>query len=198
VDDHQGPVPPAQQTPWDVRRRYARDVTVVGRRETRRRKYLSLGIGELAAAAVFAAVLPRLVGQADQRALWCALIPLLVVLVQAGSYWLLSRAWVDRAPMPATLAMVYRGFRSADALLLTAGLVGVLLWSPEGSRSMLVVWAIWLFGAVEYVNYFVVRLAYPVGGWSRSVRQWRAPRLIQDLRTSGRAHPGPAAGSPPA
>ncbi|MFW2242373.1 hypothetical protein ACVH9Z_23805 [Rhodococcus opacus] len=59
------------------------------RRETLRRKYLSLGTGELAAAAVFAAVsvvavMPRVEIRQDSAALWSALIPLLVLLVQAG------------------------------------------------------------------------------------------------------------------
>lgn len=58
------------------------------RRETLRRKYLSLGTGELAAA-VFAAVsvvavMPRVEIRQDSAALWSALIPLLVLLVQAG------------------------------------------------------------------------------------------------------------------
>ncbi len=170
-------------------------MTDAGRREVRRRKYLSLGVGELAAAVVFAVVLPRLVGDDDRRALRCALIPLLVVLVQAGSYWLLARGWVGRRSMPASLATVYRGFRWADALLLIGGLVGVLLWLPAGGRSVVVVGAIWVFGLVEYVNYFVVRLAYPsadghavcVGGvlpsWSRTCG--RRPR-----------HPRPDAASP--
>jgi hypothetical protein len=36
--------------------------------------------------------------------------------------------------MPASLATVYRGFRWADALLLSGGLVGLLLWLPAGGR----------------------------------------------------------------
>jgi len=173
-------------------------MTDAGRREVRRRKYLSLGVGELAAAAVFAAVLPRLVGPEDRWAVWFALIPLLVVLLQAGGYWLLARAWVARRPMPASLATVYRAFRWADAMLLTGGLVGVLLWLPTDGRSLVLVGAIWVFGLVEYVNYFVVRLAYPVGRWLRSVRRWRAPQLVQDLRAARHSHPGPDAASPDA
>ena len=115
---------------WEAGR-YPHEMTDAGRREVRRRKYLSLGVGELAAAAVFAAVLPRLVGPEDRWAVWFALIPLLVVLLQAGGYWLLARAWVARRPMPASLATVYRAFRWADAMLLTGGLVGVLLWLPR-------------------------------------------------------------------
>ena len=171
-------------------------MTSAGRGAARRRKYLSLGAGELVAAAVFAAVLPRLVGPDDGRALWSALLPLLVLLTQAGAYWLLARRWVEQGPMPSLIATVYRGFRLADAVLLLAGLVGVLLWWPGSGWSMVVVLAIWLFGVVEYVNYFVVRLAYPVHGWSRSVRQWRSPRLVQDLRGVRWVPSGPDAGSP--
>jgi hypothetical protein len=171
-------------------------MTDAGRRQVRRRKYLSLGVGELVAAAVLAAVLPRLVGPGDRWALWFALIPLLVVLVQAGSYWLLARGWVGRGSMPASLATVYRAFRWADVVLLIGGLAGLLLSLPDGGRSMVVVLAIWVFGVVEYLNYFVVRLAYPVGGWARSVRQWRTPQMIKDLRTPRSAGSIPDAEQP--
>lgn len=147
-------------------------------------------MGELAAAAVFTVVavttvIPRL-NEEDQVALWSAIIPLLVILVQTGTYWLLARGWVEQGKMPAALAAVYRAFRVADPALLVAGLVGVLMWLPDRPGSVVTVVAIWLFGVVEYVNYFVVRLAYPVGRWLRSVGQWRTPRLVQDIRD---AHP---------
>jgi hypothetical protein len=154
-----------------------------------RRRYISLGTGELAAGAVFAAVavttvIPRLDDHEDQAALWSALIPLLVVLVQAGAYWLLARGWVERRPMPAALAALYRAFRVADAVLLVVGLVGVLVWLPGRPGAAVAVLATWLFAVVEYLNYFVVRLAYPVGRWLSTVGQWRTPRLVQDVRSA--------------
>ena len=59
-------------------------------RERLRRKYLSLGIGEFTAIAVFVigallAVMPRLSGS-EPLALWAALIPLCLILAQAGTY----------------------------------------------------------------------------------------------------------------
>lgn len=152
-----------------------------------RRRYVSLGMGELAAAAVFTVVavttvIPRLTDHEDQVALWSGIIPLLVILVQAGTYWLLARGWVEQGKMPAALAAVYRAFRVADPALLVASLVGVLMWLPDRPGSAVTVVAIWLFGVVEYVNYFVVRVAYPVGRWLRAVGQWRTPRLVQDMR----------------
>ena len=159
------------------------------RREVLRRRYLNLGIGELVAAAVFAVVAavfvaPRLPGTDDVRALWAALVPLLVVLVQAGVYWLGARAWVHHAVMPRPLALVYRLFRVVDVALLAAGLIGVVVWWPTGVGAALLVAAVWGFGVIEYVNYFVVRLAYPVGRWFTSVGQWRTPQLMRDVRAS--------------
>jgi hypothetical protein len=164
---------------------------VVDRREQLRSKYLRLGTGELTAAGLFAvlavtAVTPRLAGQDERAALWCALVPLIVVLVQAGAYWLLARSWVERAPMPRAVARLYRAFRSTDPVLLAAGLAGILLWLPGRSSILLLVVAVWAFGVVEYVNYFVVRLSYPVSRWISTVRQWRTPRLVVDLQTSVR------------
>jgi hypothetical protein len=156
------------------------------RRVALRRKYLSLGLGELVAAMVFtviAAVLvaPRFSDSSDAAALWSALIPLLIILVQAGAYWLAARRWVDLRPMPAAWARAFRVLRVADAAVLAAGLVGVIAWWPDSLGPALLVLAVWTFGVLEYVNYFVVRLAYPMGRWFRTVGQWRTPRLVQDF-----------------
>ncbi len=115
--------------------------------------------------------MPRMDDSHDHLALWWALTPLLVILVQAGIYWLLARTWVLLRPMPSTIARVYRALRAGDAVLLAAGLAGVVLWCPDSFGSALVVMAVWGFGAVEYINYFLVRLAYPVLRWFTAVRQ---------------------------
>jgi hypothetical protein len=156
------------------------------RRAALRRKYLSLGLGELVAALVFAVVAavliaPRFSAGSNAAALWSALIPLLIILVQAGAYWLAARRWVELRPMPPAWAGAYRVLRVADAAVLTAGLVGVITWWPDSLGPALLVLAVWTFGVLEYVNYFVVRLAYPMGQWFRTVGQWRTPRLVQDL-----------------
>lgn len=156
------------------------------RRQQLRRRYLSLGSGEWAAVAVFvllavATVAPRLPGPDDAWALGSALLPLLIILGQGGSYWLLARSWVGRAPMPRALVSLYRAFRLGNPLLLLLGLAGVLVWWPGHPVSSVVVAATWLFAVVEYLNYFVVRLAYPLTHWFSCVGQWRTPRLVHDL-----------------
>jgi len=156
------------------------------RRKELRRKYLELGTGELAAAAIFALVaivliLPGFDHPRDKAALCSALVPLLIILAQAGAYWLLARNWVGVQSMPARLASTYRAFRVTNVALLAAGLAGVLIWWPPHLGAALLVTATWGLGAVEYVNYFLVRLAYPVGRWATSVGQWRVPQLVKDL-----------------
>ena len=154
-----------------------------------RRRYLSLGLGELAAAAIFAAVavgvvMPRLEGPKDSAALWSALAPLLVILVQAGVYWLLARGWVEQAPMPARLAALYRVFRVLDVLLLAIALLGVVIWLPDHSGAAVGVVAVWAFGVAEYANYFVARLAYPLRRWPFEVGKLRRPQLVHDLHSA--------------
>ncbi|MEH0350630.1 hypothetical protein [Rhodococcus qingshengii] len=154
-----------------------------------RRRYLSLGLGELAAAGVFAAVavsvvMPRLEGPKDSAALWSALAPMLVVLVQAGVYWLLARGWVEQAPMPARLAALYRVFRVLDVLLLAIALLGVVIWLPDHSGAAVGVVAVWAFGVAEYANYFVARLAYPLQRWPFEVGKLRRPQLVHDLHSA--------------
>ena len=156
-------------------------------RERLRRRYLSLGLGELAAAIAFAVIAvttvgPRLSDQRSVVALWCALAPLLLVLVQAGVYWLAARSWVGEGAMPGPLATAYRVFRLVDVGSLAAGLVGVVWFWPAGPGAATLVAGVWFFGVVEYVNYFVVRLAYPATRWLRDVTSWRTPTLVRDLQ----------------
>ncbi|KGM14849.1 hypothetical protein N867_14915, partial [Actinotalea fermentans ATCC 43279 = JCM 9966 = DSM 3133] len=115
------------------------------------------------------------------RALWSAVVPLLVVLVQAGAYWLLARTYVGRAPMPTAAAAAFRACRVADVVVLAAGLAGVVVWWPGGVAGVLVA-GVWAFGVVEYVNYFAVRLSWPARTWLAGVRSRRVPRLVLDLR----------------
>lgn len=167
------------------------------RRADARARYQRLGTGELAAAAVFAAtaawaVAPRMSSPSDVAALWSALVPLLVVLVQGGSYWLLARRWVLVSTMPRPLARLFAVFRFTNRALLAVGLVGVLLWLPEHPAPMALVLGVWLFGMLEHVNYFVVRLSYPPRGWASQVARRRTPRLVRDVQaglgTSRDAH----------
>jgi hypothetical protein len=157
-------------------------------RERLRRKYRSLGVGELVAAAVFTLVAFRWLGLGADRAMsaavWSALTPLLVILIQAGAYWLLARAWVLRGEMPSGLARLYRAFLVVDLVLLVAGLVGVLVWRPADVLGAALILLIWLFGVIEFVNYFVMRLAYPLSRWFAEVGHRRTPRLMLDVRSS--------------
>lgn len=157
--------------------------------EARRRKYLSLGLGEISAAVTFLlvgwlAVTPRLGELTDKIALWAALMPLLFVLVAAGGYWLLARDWVGQSPMPFQIAVLFRVIEAMAAGLLLSSLVGILIWLPAGVGWRLFVLAIWLFGVLEFVNYFVVRLAYPLGQWTSGIRQRRTPQLVLDMRAA--------------
>lgn len=151
-----------------------------------RRTYLRLGLGETAAAAVFCgamlcAVAPRLGSGSGRAAVWAALVPLIVVLAQAGLYWLLARSWIGRGAMPPALRRLYRCFRVVDAVLLAAGLAMVVVLRPSVGAFVFAL-LIWTFGLAEYVNYFFVRLSYPAGRWFSEVGRRRTPRLAKDLR----------------
>ncbi len=150
-------------------------------------KYLSLGVGECAAVLVFAIAAARLFGNPlENLALWSALLPLLVILLQSGTYWLLARRWVLRSTMPTRTARTYGAFRVLDPVLLLAGLGGLITWFPTNPLAGALTIAVWTFGAVEYLNYFVVRLSYPVTTWLAGNVGRRTPRLILDIRTAER------------
>ena len=151
-----------------------------------RRRYLSLGVGELVAAGVFlvAALNVVLPGWAstERPALWGGLAPLLIILVQAGVNWLAARSWTPRSTMPRALATTYRALRVANVALLAAGLVLVVRHWPSSPGHAALAIGVWAFAVVEYVNYFLVRLSYPASRWLGTVTQWRTPRLVHDLR----------------
>jgi hypothetical protein len=151
-----------------------------------RRTYLSLGLGELAAVVVFVVAQPVVaarLGDAGGRALWWAMAPLLVVLLQGSAYWLAARGWLPgsgRPGMPRGLALVYRAFRLLDPVLLAVCLAGLLLTGVDGG-ALVVCLLVWAFGALEYVNYFVVRLSYPLAEWFVLVGRRRTPALVRDV-----------------
>ena len=156
-----------------------------------RRRYLSLGVGELVAAAVFCliaalAIQPRLRGT-EPSVFWVAFLPLILLLVQAGAYWLLARTWVGDGSMPASLAAVYRACRVLDVMVLVGSLLWLIVNFPGRLAVGALVIAVWSFALVEYVNYFVVRLSYPLSQWASRVGEWRTPRLVVDLSRSPRA-----------
>ncbi len=159
------------------------------RRRVLRRTYLSLGTGELAAAALFSysavwVVSPRL--NDDQRALtfMAGVAPLVLVLSQAGAYWLLARGWVTVRPMPRRLARLYRVFQTLDVLVLVGAGAYIAVHLKTSGWAGALALGTWLFAIVEFANYYVVRLSYPWSAWLAQVGQWRTPRLIQDLRST--------------
>lgn len=162
------------------------------RRTSIKLRLVNLGIGELVAAAVFAFLAAPAVIRAGLPAapVWSALAPLLVVLVQAGVYWLV-RSRTNRLPTP--MAASYRVLRVLDAGLLALGVAGIALWWPAQPLAAVAVLAVWLFGVAEFANYFVVRLAYPPTQWLSQVGRRRTPRLMKDLalsRYAQRQHEG--------
>lgn len=149
-----------------------------------RRKYTSLGYGELASTVVFVFVSQRFATQDGNVALWSALVPLLLILVQGGSYWLLARRWVGKSSMPEHYASAFRAFQALDLVALAVGLAGVVIYFPSHAGTGWLIVGIWLFGLIEYINYFVLRLSYPIWSWLPSVRKRRLPQLVQDMRSA--------------
>ncbi|UFU05094.1 hypothetical protein [Ruania halotolerans] len=161
-------------------------------RDARRATYLRLGTGEWAATVAFTLaylMLRDTLAPGDQIALAAALVPLLLILMQAGSYWLLARRWVGVRVMPPGVAGMYRAFRLANPIVLAPGL-GVVIWGASTIGATVLIAGVWLFAVVEYLNYYVIRLAYPVAQWASLVRQRRTPQLMKDVRARGTAAGG--------
>ena len=157
---------------------------VTERRDYLRARYLSLGWGEATAAAVFAGVgawtIPDAFAPDAVQAIWWAMTPLLVVLVQASIYWLVARTWVGASVMPRAMARLYQAFAVANAVLVLIAAAMIATHWPAETADAVVVVLVWLFGVIEYTNYFVVRLAYRRRWWTH-VRERRRPQLMLDV-----------------
>lgn len=161
-----------------------RETAVAVRFGPLRKRLLSLGVGEIVAAAVFAAVpsnLAFVAADGAEAALWFAVAPLLSVLVQGGVYWLLARKHLP-ATIPPHFARIYRGLRVLDPIVILGCGIGVVATWPGPSLSAVLVVFVWLFAAAEYINYFHIRLAYPWSAWVGRVGRRSTPRLVRDLR----------------
>lgn len=164
----------------------AEEVSSRARRDRRRRQYLSLGLGELAAAAVFVGVALWHGAPLDtggRLAVLGAVGPLAVVLVAAGTYWLLARRWVGVGVMPLGLACAYLALGVLAVILLAAGLAAVVAGAPSLAWLVLLL-LVWAFGVVEVVNYALRRLAFPAHRWVAGVAQGRVPQLAADVRAA--------------
>jgi hypothetical protein len=53
----------------------------------------------------------------------------------------------------------------------------VLVWWPDHIGTAFIVMAGWVLGTLKYINYFVVRLAYPPRRWFIAVFKGRLPQL---------------------
>lgn len=89
-----------------------------------------------------------------------------------------------RDRMPHMPGRCFRGLRLFTPVVLITGLVGVIVNAPSGATATVVVALVWAFGVIEYVNYYLVRLAYPWRRWASEVSQWRAPTLVKDVRAA--------------
>lgn len=164
-------------------------VATEDRRAALRRRYLSLGIGELAAVVVLAfaaltVVVPRLGSDQAVASFLVAMVPLVLVLCQAGAYWLLARTWVEVRTMPTSLARVYRALQILDVVVLFAAGVYIALDLSSTRWAGTIAVLVWLFAVVEFTNYYVVRLSYTWAKWFTTVGQWRTPRLVRDIRAA--------------
>ena len=89
---------------------------------------------------------------------------------------------VPRHRMPRTLARFYLTLRWVTPLFFVLSAVGLAMWWPSLPHVRVLGVSAVSFGVIEYVNYFIRRVSYPVATWWWDVRRLRQPRLIRDVR----------------
>lgn len=151
-----------------------------------------MGTGELASAGVFLFIGVRasLNAEPTNWAVAFATLPLVTILAAAGCYWLLARTWVGISIMPGSIARQFQRFRVAHIFLLLCGSLVLLLLLPRSSPThVFFCSAALMFAFIEHINYFHVRLAYPIQQWAGEVTRFRTARLRKDLtRASSQLH----------
>ena len=140
-----------------------------------RRKFLSLAVGELTAVMVFAYVYRQYWHTNGPLSLGTtyAFLVLEFLLLQGSAYW---ASWLVESRRAERTAIVfgYRILRVLNLLLLT--LLPFVLLLKNFSSGLAIVLAI--FALVEYINYFVVRLAFPLTEFLNRLIRWRFPRSL--------------------
>lgn len=84
--------------------------------------------------------------------------------------------------MPRALARIYLTLRWVTPLILILSAMGLAMWWPSLPQIRVLGVSAVTFGVIEYLNYFILRVSYPVATWWHDVRRLRQPRLIRDVR----------------
>lgn len=157
-----------------------------------RRKYLHLGTGELASAGVFLfiAIKASLSAAPATKLMGFTFLPLVTILVGVGCYWLHAYNRISRSVLSKSFARSLVKLRLIHVILMLLGFLALLFVIPLVSLPhALLGSAALVFALLEHINYFYVRLAYPIQSWASEVRQCRTPRLRKDLERALRARP---------
>lgn len=146
-------------------------------RQALRRRFLSLAWGELTltAALVFAGVYWHLWQSRGpfRGETTGAFVVLELLLLQGAAYWA-SWALRGRRARRRSIVTAFRALRTINlGVLLALGVTLVLKRLPEGFAVALA-----FFALVEYVNYFVIRLSFPLPDFVRPLARRNFPRSL--------------------
>ena len=85
-----------------------------------------------------------------------------IILLQAAIYWIICLMRInDKLFCIHGIKHVYKGFRLLDLILLLIYPL-ILLLSEKTTVGLLISLSIYIFAIIEYINYFYIRLSYPI------------------------------------
>ena len=156
----------------------------------RRMKYLRNAEGAFAVALPLAFAAFWMGGDSSPQ--WGVRLPPLAlvsyILAQGSLYWGIKfRQYAYQAPLPQWLRAAFRLLFLSNLIGLAAVAVVVLLAGPRGVARVDIAWAagLWLFAALEHINYYHFQLMYDTRGALRRLRvtkRLRTPMLASDIR----------------
>lgn len=149
--------------------------------EKLKKRLLNLATGELAAVVVFIFVYRSFhLGTAS----FITFSFLIFILVQGSLYWFYRYVLIVRQQMVHhAVTQLLRLFKVSNLLALSGILIAIPL-VQTGLKDLLVAFVIFLFGVIEYINYYWYRLSYGKSGfnlkllWNAGLKKSNINQLI--------------------
>ena len=158
-----------------------------------RMKYLCFS--EAVIAVIALAVLPGYWLSTSTHVDWYVRTPPLLlvcfILAQGALYWALKyRQYAHNVALPLWLPSLFRFFRWSNVVGFAVLAVALALAAWHGAAATDLAWGagLWVFAALEQINYYHLQLMYDTRGALRRLRQTRrlrTPMLANDIRSAG-------------
>ncbi len=136
--------------------------------ENIKKKLLNTAMGELVSSMVFIYVY-TLLGFKNTSPTLIPLIVLVFILIQGSLYWFYTLYLIcKKQKHDNRFIIVFKVFNIVNRLVLIISLILIFVFS-DNLLELIVSLAIYIFGLIEYINYYCYRLSYGKSGFNLAI-----------------------------